>query len=336
MSDLCLKLSLVPLMLGSFVSMAADATLAKLNPETFASQQADAVVYINTLQAKESMAPKLWEQIQKDKNHALDAEKNSSGFNLKNRDLEIIFNFFLDSAVPFHFHITGAAVISGDIAEDIKKLQSFAKSSNTLHITEEKQEKGSRYHVVLDPENGDSPIHLTFFLSNGKILFQIASHNPKALPVQQLAGQNRQAIFSPFGRYSVFSYAITAKPEKFSTTPFFSTPKNKALSKFLSMTESLHLTGKIQGIFLQTTVKADFKTSALAASYFQQISPFIKRYSPSGEKQDVISAEASLLDRSIRIEAAVNLAVVWNFFSNAIINAPELDISNEPEDEEDE
>ena len=335
MSDLCLKLYLIPLMLGSFVGMAAD-TLAKLNPEAIASRQADAVVYINTLQAKKSMDPKLWEQIQKDKNHALDAEKNHSIFNLKNRDLEIIFNFFLDSAVPFHFHITGAALISGNIAEDIKKLQSFAKSSNTLQITEEKQEKDSRYHVLLDPKNGDSPIHLTFSLSNGKIFFQITSHNSKHLPVPQLPGRNSQVIFSPFGRYSNFSYAITARPEKFSTTPFFSTPKNKVLSKFLSTTESLHLTGKIQGIFLQTAVKADFKTSALAASYFQQISPFIKRYSPTGQKQDVISAEASLLDRSIRIEATVNLAVVWNFFSNAIINAPELDISNELEDEEDE
>ena len=97
MSDSRFKISFFSLLLASLSTLqAASPTIWK--PETFASGQADAVVYINTLQAKNSMDPRLWELIQKDKNHALDAGKKSSVFQMKDR----ISVFFISVYDMFH------------------------------------------------------------------------------------------------------------------------------------------------------------------------------------------------------------------------------------------
>ncbi len=335
MSDSRFKISFFSFLLASLSTLQA-ASPTTWKPETFASGQADAVVYINTLQAKNSMDPRLWELIQKDKNHALDAGKKSSVFQMKDRDLEIMFHFFLDSANPFHFHIQGEAHLSGDIAQDVKTLQSIAKTSNAIRVTEEKKANGSRYHVLLKPRNEGPPLALTFSHSNGKILFQIRTRNSGNLPDSPLPEPGGRSPFSPVGRYPDFSYVITAKPQKFASVPLFSTPRNKAFAEFLSATESLRMTGKIQGVFLLATGEAEFKSAARASSYYQQIAPLIKRYSPTGPKQDVISAKASLQGRSIRMEASVNLAVVWNFLSGTVLSAPEAQISDEPENGDDE
>lgn len=282
----------------------------------YALPSADAIVYINTKQAEKAMTPVLWQQIQKDKNKALEEDSEDQLFDTQNRDVETVINLFINSVLPFKASIEGVAMITGNVKDDIAKLLQVGQGADIPAPQIMRQGDLDFYHYTLSGDEKMPPANFTFSLDKGGLLHFRAAVNPAPKQSVALSSVNaaKKATLVSGMEQKDLSFAASIKTDKFLTLPASTADAGK-LKDFLNKLNTILVTGRVQGNFLQINIALSAKNSQLAGELYQMLQPILKQVS-IGFGQQVEGVSSNIKNSDVLIAGNINIAVAWNLISS--------------------
>ncbi len=293
----------------------------------YALPSADAIVYINTKQAEKAMTPALWQQIQKDKNKALEEDSENQLFDTKNRDIEAVINLFIDSVVPLKASIEGVAMITGNVKGDIAKLLQAGQGTDAPAPQIMKQGDLDFYQYKLNGDEKMPPANFTFSLDKDGLLHFRATVNPapkQSVSLSSVNAAKKTTLVSGMEQKDL-SFAATIKTDKFLMLPA-STAEAGKLKDFLNKLNTILVTGCVQGNFLQINIVLSAKNSQIAGELHQIIQPILNQVS-MGFGQQVQGVACNIKNSDILIAGNINITVAWNLISRVTKQHPQQQVS---------
>lgn len=290
----------------------------KHNLWDYASPSADVIVYINTMQAEKSMDTRLWQRIEKDKNKALDEDKEDSLFDVKGRDMEAVVNVMLSSFVPFKGMIEGVASISGDVNAEIQKLLNPKEGTDLPAPTIAKKGDLKFYQYDFKAEDGISPANVTFSLDKDGLLHYrvlIGAEGDK-IPVA-LSGANTSGVQTLVSgmQNDDLSFAFVLKTAKLSWLPIpQEEEKAKKLKDFLGKVSVVSATGRVLGRNLKLKIVFRCKNNMIANEMCKTTQDFLEQITKGFGKQ-IKQLKVSIKKSDVAVTGDVDIAVAWNLIS---------------------
>ncbi len=289
----------------------------KRNLWAYASPSADVIVYINTMQAEKSMDKQLWQRIEKDKNKALDEDKEDSLFDVKGRDMEAVVNVVISSIVPFKGTIEGVASISGDVNADIKKLLNPQEGSEFPAPTIAKKGDLKFYQYDFKAEDAMPPANVTFSLDKDnllhyRILIGADGKYPVSLSSANTAGA--QTLVSGM-QDDDLSFALALKTAKFSWLPIPQEKENgRKLKDFLSKVSVVSASGRVLGKNLKIKITFRCKNNVIANEMCKTTQELLEQMTKGFGKQ-IKHLKAFTKESDVIMTGDIDIAVAWNLIS---------------------
>ena len=292
----------------------------------YADPTADVCVYINTKQAEKAMEKNLWDQIQKDKNEAID-KKSKSGdqlFDTKNRDMEVIGNLHIISMEPFAGTMDGVANISGDLKGDLDKMMENLKEGNSgVDPQMSKQNDMDFYTLALPGTDGLSGLDcMVVPVKPNQIQFHVNFNSQDAIQkmVMGKTAEPSPAIQKFSGQDLAFACILS--PEKLIEIQFANEGSEK-LVEFLKQMNEIAISVRVAGKQMVIDGSLAFKSEAFVTEFMTIAEPFLSelKSATGGETPPRMSSNG----RIVSITIPVSISDAWKLISN---------MTAEPDEEE--
>lgn len=282
----------------------------------YADPAADICIYINTTQAEKAMEKGMWDQIQKEKNAAIEKKAKAGGqlFDTKDRDMELIGNLHITSVEPFSGTVDGVANITGDLTGDIQKMMEQMKEGNSGASPQmSKQDDLDFYTLALSGADGISGMDIMLVpVKPNQIQFRANLNSKDGVPKTLLgkAAEPSPAIAKYSGQD--LSFACIMSPEKIAQ--FKLGDDAEKLVEFLKQMNEIAVSVRIAGKQMILDGSFSFKAESSVPAFVAIAEPFLSQVKSvaHGETPPRITTNG----RVVGITVPVSISDAWGLLAN--------------------
>ena len=302
---------------------------------SYASHNADAILYFSTRQPESAMDEQLWQQIQNDKKKAIQADPDGMLFDVENRDMEAIVNLYINSLTPLSATVEGAANITGNIKADIQKMLGAIAEDNGPVPQISNSDDLSMYNFSF-PANGTLPPMDVMFVQTENNLVQFRINvTPKGKMPQSVLSTNQGGKVPLLAKVPSGDQAfiLAVKTAKFANAPALQqNPKTQLLSLYLNQMGSICIYGRVQQRHLLITAAFIFKQAADANAFAMLLENF-KTQLPSQDPKEL--PKISVRENLVQVNANVDIASSWQIISRITLAQPGAAAVEQDENDDD-
>lgn len=296
---------------------------------SYASPSADVILYFDTKQPEQAMDKTLWQLIQKDKNEALERESEGQLFDIKNRDMEALVNFYINSIAPFSATIEGVAKITGNIHNDIQKLlETFTQEGMpTPQINE--IEHMSFYNFSVPNNEATPPIDIMFVPLNNNLLHFKINIKPNENMSQTMVVTSQENVKVLETRpQNQQAFVVAGHVEKIKKFPIWQRNHKINMMGYFNQIETFCICGNVSNLHLIISVNILFKNSESAKNFtlsFNNVKSKIAQTISVDEQPQLISK-----GNAVQITGKINIAKAWKIISHITSQPNQTESNNSP------
>ena len=302
------------------VTTAIFAAPEEMMPEaaSYVNPTADLVIFFDTKLAEKKIDPELQKKMKKAQMQARAANEGDIPFDFQDRDVSAVINLEVIPGEQFACRVSGAAVITGNLSADVKRLQELAQ--NSPFTLEAERDSAGRivkncYILQFEPKKNNTLCRLHIKIGEkGRVFFSGTINRPDAalVPLPEKNKEKNPLLNGLSLNRNVFTAAV--KPAVF--LPFMkpSIRKDPEAKRILTSMECCQLTINVEGIWMVCRLYARFNDPDAMALSYNTLAYSLNQFRQSPDASTYcrnLSATKIPEEKAFRVCADFNLANIW-------------------------